>query len=123
MITSVAKKLISMSMTDYKMLGQVLAQVLDLKSLSTDLVAALTDRATRQKDVIIEIMAKEFSNFLSKINIAEEAQKIMDGMTVNITATVQFKDKSLGNPSVKISTESKRVNRKGRKTSGKSLRK
>lgn len=108
MITNVAKKLIASSLSDYTAIAKILAQLLDLKGLSTDLVNALTDRATKQKDVVIAAMAKEFSNFLSKINIADEAQKIMDGMTINVTATVSFKDRSLGTPTVHMQSTSKR---------------
>ena len=50
-------------------LESALAHVLDLKGLSHDLVTALVDKASKQKDVLIAALAREFSAFLSKINI------------------------------------------------------
>lgn len=107
MIIDVAKKLAGV--IDTVALGKAIAQVWDLRSLSKDLTMALTDKALKQKDVVIEALAKEFSVFLSKINIAEEAQRIMDGMTLEVSAKVHF-DKN--KKSVKLDNLSKTSTKK-----------
>lgn len=100
-INDVAKRLTGL--VDGKSLAQILVQVLDLKSLSGDLMKLLTDRFIKQKDLMIDAMAVEFSKFLARINITEEAQKILEDMSINVTASInlQKKNKKLVNGKVK----------------------
>lgn len=105
MIIDVAKKIAGV--IDSRAVGKGLAQVWDLKSLSKDLAVALGEIAIKQKDLVIEVLAKEFSNFLSKINIAEETKKIMDGMTLELSAKVHF-DKGKKSVSMSNKSETKR---------------
>ncbi len=72
---------------------KAVTQVWDFKGLSRDLVSALVDRASKQKDILINALAKEFTIFLSKINITEEAQNILEGMTLDIETTIRLKGK------------------------------
>ncbi|MBF0105164.1 MAG: hypothetical protein HQM16_07540 [Deltaproteobacteria bacterium] len=113
MITSVAKKIAGI--TDSKNLSWAVAQVLDLKGLSRDLVNALTEKALRQKDLIIDVIAKEFSKFLSKVNIAEEAHKILDGATLNVQASLNFKNQKPRTATMTFSHNGRRVTSKNRK--------
>lgn len=106
MISEVAKKLLSM--TDTKSLSFAIAQLLDMKGLSRDLVVTLTDRASKQKELVLQTMANEFSSFLSKINITEEAQKIMDGMTLTIEAKIHFPDDRIQPESIHITSKPKK---------------
>ena len=90
-INDMAKRLTDM--VDGKSLAKILVQVLDLKSLSSDLMKVLTDRFIKQKDLMIDAMAVEFSKFLSKLNITEEAQKVLEGMSVTVNATISLEKK------------------------------
>lgn len=90
-INDVAKRLTGL--VDGKSLAQILVQVLDLKSLSSDLMKLLTDRFIKQKDFMIDAMAAEFSKFLARINITEEAQKILEDMSINVTASINLQKK------------------------------
>ncbi|MFH1357912.1 MAG: hypothetical protein ABII18_12370 [bacterium] len=74
-------------------IAKAITQVWDLKGLSSDLINALVDRASKQKDVLIETLGKEFSQFLEKINVTEEAQKILEGMSLTVQTTINFKRK------------------------------
>lgn len=107
LITDVAKRLLNS--TDPTNVARTLAQLFDLKGLSKELATNLTERAVKQKDLLIEALAREFSNFLSKINITEEAQKILEGMSLNIQASLDFKDKKTGS---KVSVHQKRASPK-----------
>lgn len=91
MIGGVAKKILNMS--DAMAIGKAIAQMLDLRELSQDLSKALTERVIKQKDLVVDVMAKEFSQFLAKLDVAEETKKILDGLSVRIEATVHFDEK------------------------------
>lgn len=60
---------------------------------SKDLVTGFLDKAGKQKDQLVSALSREFVKFLEQINVAEELQKVMDGMTVELTAKIDFKKK------------------------------
>lgn len=90
-ISDVTKKIASLS--DPAHITKAVLSVFDLRSLSSDLVKALTDRAIKQKDLILDVIADEFRKFLERINITEETQKVLAGMKLNVQASLDFKDK------------------------------
>lgn len=100
-ITDVAKKILA---KDSGAVGKSISQLFDLKGFSTELAKTLTEKALKQKDLVIEALAKEFSKFLSQINISEEAQKVLEVMTLNIEASINFKDKKPSGKSVHHTT-------------------
>lgn len=113
MISEVAKRLLAA--TDSRSLSRAIAQIWDIRGLSRELVAALTERAVKQKDILIDVMAREFSNFLARINLAEEAQKIMEGMTVTIQASVTFRDGKIKRKPVTVFPRKKNKKKKDRR--------
>jgi len=107
MVIDIAKKIAQL--IDNNAIGKAIAQVWDLKGLSKDLAVALTDRVAKQKDVLVDAMAKEFSAFLQKINISEESQKILEGMELNIQGSIEFTKKK---PKAKVSKKKKQTKKK-----------
>ncbi len=105
-IADVAKRLLNA--TDPQSIGRTVAQLLDWRTLSREIVAAMTDKALKQKDFIVEAIAKEFSKFLAQVNIGDEAKKILEDMTLNISATVDFKNKKIHSKPVTVRKKSKR---------------
>jgi|APSaa5957512535_1039671.scaffolds.fasta_scaffold138084_2 hypothetical protein len=89
-ISDVAKRFTSLP--DSKTLTKAFINVLDLKNLSNDLVSAVTERALKQKDLVLDMMAKEFTAFLGRINVTEELQKVLKGMTLNLEASFDYKE-------------------------------
>lgn len=108
LITDLAK--IIVKVIDSKTLGRTIAQVWDLRGLSRDLAQVLGERIVKQKDIVVEALAREFSDFLARVNVSEEARKILQGMSLNITASVNFNDRSL--LSRKISVTPARASKK-----------
>lgn len=78
------------TLIDVGNLGRAIAQVWDLRGLSRDLGIALAERIGKQKDMVVAAIAKEFTQFLRKIDIAKEMQKILEGMTLRINATIDL---------------------------------
>lgn len=60
---------------------------------SRDLMAGFLDKAGKQKDQLVSALSREFVKFLEQINIAEEVQKILDGMTLEVSAKIDFSKK------------------------------
>lgn len=82
------------TLIDVGSLSRAIAQVWDLRGLSRDLGIALAERIGKQKDVVVEAIAREFTQFLRKIDIAKEMQKILEGMTLKISTTIDFERKT-----------------------------
>ncbi len=60
---------------------------------SKDFIAGLWDKAGQQKDQLVSALSREFIKFLQQINIADEMQKILDGMTLDVQARIDFSRK------------------------------
>lgn len=101
----VAKRFIS---PDTSVIAKALLQVLDLKNFSRELLNALLDRAGKQKDIVIESMVGEFSKYLSRLNLPELSRQVMDGLTIEINATVHLKRKGSARPAGTIKLKSKK---------------
>lgn len=89
----VAKRFIS---PDSSVIAKALLQVLDLKNFSRELLDALLERAGKQKDIVIEAMVAEFSKYLSRLNLPELSRQIMEGLTIDVNATVHIRKKGSG---------------------------
>ena len=63
-------------------------------NFSKDLITGLWDKAGQQKDQLVSALSREFVKFLQQINIADEMQKILDGMTLDVKARIDFSRKS-----------------------------
>lgn len=62
-------------------------------SIPRELINTLLARAEKRKDEIMEILAREVSKFLGKINVSEELTKALKGLVINLHASIDFKDK------------------------------
>ena len=106
----VAKRLIS---PDTSLIAKALLQVLDIKNFSRELLEALLEHAGKQKDILVEAMAGEFSKYLSRLNLADLSRQVMEGLTIEVNATVNVRRKvdarSVG--TVKISSSVRRKKR------------
>lgn len=93
---------------DTSTIAKALLQVLDLKSFSHELLNALLDRAGKQKDFVIKAMVGEFSKYLSHLNLPELSKQVMDGLTIEVNATVHLKRKGSGRPVGMIKLKAKK---------------
>lgn len=107
----VAKRFMS---PDSSVIAKALLQVLDLKNFSRELLNALLDRASKQKDIVIEAMVGEFSKYLSRLNLPELSRQVMEGLTMDVNATVHIRKKGNGHPltAVRISSAKMKTRKK-----------
>ncbi len=62
--------------------------------LPKELMSALLDNATKQKQEFFQILAREAASVFSRIDVAKEIQKAIDGHTVQISIQVSFDPKT-----------------------------
>ena len=92
LLSGVAKKFLNPK--ESKAMRDVIYDALDVKKLSKNVADVVVGRVVKQKDALIQAFAKEFSRFLNHLNVTEEAQKILDGLKVDIQASISFEKKS-----------------------------
>lgn len=63
------------------------------KSFQKDLINGLLNKAEKRKEELMEILAREVSKFLGKINVSEELAKALKGLIINFHASIDFKEK------------------------------
>lgn len=74
------------------------------RSLPRKVTLELLSKAERGKEEVLNILAKEVSKFLEKVDVSKEISKALKGMIITLTASIDFKDK-LGRgtrPDIKI---------------------
>lgn len=76
-----------------------------------DLISSVMGTIGKQKDILVDVLAREIKNFLAKVNISDELKKALQGMTINLNASFDFEDKKKQHKSKKISVK-KRTGRK-----------
>ncbi|MBI4412654.1 MAG: hypothetical protein HY541_09250 [Deltaproteobacteria bacterium] len=91
-LTDLVKKVVFASIGSAVMARDV---VTDSK-LQKELIGGLLSKAEKRKDEIMEILAREVSKFLGKINVADEITKALKGMVINLSASIDFKEKGGG---------------------------
>ena len=65
------------------------------KNFQKDLINGFLTKAEKRKDELLEILAREVSKFLGKINVSEEIAKALKGLIINFHASIDFKDKKV----------------------------
>ena len=85
-------------------------------NFSKDLITGLWDKAGQQKDQLVSGLSREFVKFLQQINIADEMQKILDGMTLDVQARIDFSRKKT-TLNFDLARKKAKSNRKRRKNS------
>lgn len=58
-----------------------------------DLVGGLLSALDKRKEDLMGILANEVSKFLGKINVSEEISKALQGLVINLNASIDFKNK------------------------------
>lgn len=88
MILETAKKFAGS--LDVKTLAKAISMALDWKMVATEVAKLAVDRASKQKDQVLDVVAKEVSDFLERVNLTEEGKKVLDGMTIEVTAKLSY---------------------------------
>lgn len=61
--------------------------------LHKELFNGILLKAEKHKDVLFEVLAREVSKFLGKVNVSEELIKALRGLVINLHASIDFKEK------------------------------
>lgn len=77
-----------------------------------DLFRIILGKLGQQKDVLVDVLAREIKTFLAKVNISDELKKALQGMTVNLNASFDFHEKGSA-PAAKKSSRPRRKRRSG----------
>lgn len=85
-----AKKVVYTSLGSATMARDMLKE----GNLSKELLTGILSKAEKRKEDIMEILAREVSKFLGKINVSEEISKALEGLVINFNASVDFKKKT-----------------------------
>lgn len=105
--SDLAKKIIYTSLGSASLAKEVLSE----SSLSKDVIKTIKERASKGKEGFLEILAKEVSNFLGRLNVSEEITKALKGLIINLSASVEFKEKKGRGVHPKTTIHSARVNK------------
>ena len=87
------KKLISTGIGAVLMTEEGIRNAITGISLPRDAKKYLMDQASRRKEEVTSIISSEVKNFLSRINLHEEVKRALNGMTIDIQATIRLSDK------------------------------
>ncbi|MBX7148015.1 hypothetical protein K1X76_02930 [bacterium] len=89
-LASFAKKVVFASLGSASMAKKAFAE----SNITGDFVNGLLSKVEKNKDVLVEMLAKEVSKFLEKVNVGEEIAKAVKGLVINVSASVDFDSKT-----------------------------
>jgi hypothetical protein len=100
--SELVKKVVFTSLGSAAMAGKAVAD----SKVRGEVFSNVLSRAEKTKEDLMNVLAKEVSKFLGKINVSDEITKALKDLTINLTASLDFKDKKGHglHPSVKIHT-------------------
>ncbi|HBF13372.1 MAG TPA: hypothetical protein DDW49_08335 [Deltaproteobacteria bacterium] len=61
-----------------------------------EIVASILTKLEKRKEDVLDILAKEVSKFLGKINVSEEVAKALQGLVIHLNASIDFNKKAHG---------------------------
>lgn len=88
-LADLAKKVVFASLGSAVAAGEMITD----SKLPREVLENLKNRAGKTKDDIMNVLAREVSTFLGKINVSEELAKALNGLIVNLNASIDFKKK------------------------------
>ncbi len=88
-LTDLAKKIVYASLGSAAMARAVVKDAPTQKKV----MDSLLNRAEKTKDDLMELLARELTKFLGKVNVADEVSKALSGMVINLNASIDFKEK------------------------------
>jgi hypothetical protein len=92
-ISDVFKKVISTGVSAAFMTEEALKKVAQDLPISKDMVKGLVENAKNTKDEVITSVKSEVSNYLSKIDLGKEVEKVLDKYDLEVSARVGFRKK------------------------------
>lgn len=91
-LTDLAKKVVSAGLGS----AAIARDVVTDPKLRKEVLGSLLSKAEKHKDDLMEILAREVSKFLGKIDVSDEIRKALSGLIINLSASVDFHEKKKG---------------------------
>lgn len=91
-LTDLAKKVVSAGLGS----AAIARDVVTDPKLRKEVLGSLLSKAEKHKDDLMEILAREVSKFLGKIDVSDEIRKALSGLIINLSASVNFQEKKKG---------------------------
>lgn len=85
-----AKKVFLTGLGAFFMTESAIRKGLSEIKMPKELAQGILENAKKQKDDLIKAIAKEFSLFLRQIDLAQELQHVLDGMSISIQADIKL---------------------------------
>lgn len=104
--SELAKKLVFASLGS----AAIAKDVVKDSKLPREVLSTVIKNAEKRKDDFLEIIAREISKFLSRINVSDELRKTLKGLKVKLNVEVEFEEKK-GNLSTKTKLKSSKVSK------------
>lgn len=57
-----------------------------------EMIGGILNLAEKRKEEFLHVLAKEVSSFLGKVNVSEELIKALQGLVINLNASIDFKE-------------------------------
>jgi len=91
----------------------VARQAVKDSSLPREVLGSFLEKAEKRKEDILNMLAREVSKFLGKIDVSEEITKALKGLVINFQASIDFSEKKKGKrPHSKTTIHKAEVKRK-----------
>jgi len=97
-LTDIVKKIAMASLGSASLAKDVITD----KKKPKEVIGTILLRAEKTKDEIMDLLAKEVSKFLGKINVSEELSKALKDLVINVSANIDFSGKQTTSSKVKI---------------------
>jgi hypothetical protein len=92
-ISDLLKKVVSTGLGAAFMTEEAIREKLGDIPLPKDVISGLLQNARTTKDEFMSAVKKEMKNFLGKVNVSEELQKLVEKYDIEVNATLKFHPK------------------------------
>lgn len=87
-LADIAKKVVYTSLGSASLARDIITD----PSKSREVLAGLLNFAEKRKDDILDVLAREVSKFLGKIDVSQEISKALKGLVIDIQASINFEE-------------------------------
>lgn len=91
-VPEIFKKAVYLGVGTAFMTEEGIRKILGEMNISRDAVQYIVSQSDRTKEQIFGVVQTEIRNFLDRLDVPTSMKEILDGMSVELTTTITFKD-------------------------------
>lgn len=99
-VPEVVKKALYMGVGAAFMTEEGIRKILGEIEIPRDAIQYMVNQSDRTKEQVFGVVQTEVRNFLDRLDLSGTAKQILDGMTLELTTTITFRDK--GPPKTRV---------------------